>query len=410
MRKPLFRSLLVMTVVAGLGQGCALPTRLDAVPNDMTTAATIPGIPHARFWVGDNPEDLIAAAEAGSLRQRAYLRSIGHTGPLPKASFLAVSGGGEDGAFGAGLLVGWTEAGDRPEFTLVTGISTGALTAPFAFLGPEYDDELREVYTGLTSADIFEPRRVTAALFNDAMTDTLPLRRTIAHYADEEMLRRVCEEYQRGRFLLIATTNLDARRPVIWNMGQIACSGQPHALDLFHSILVASAAVPGAFPPVMIDVEVNGEPHQEMHVDGGATAQVFVYPPALEVRAMSERQGVVRDRSLYVIRNARLDPDWASTRRSTMDIAGRAISSLIQTQGVGDLYIIYLIAERDGLDYNLAYIGDEFNVQLQEPFDQHYMRALFDYGYRLARNGYPWRDVPPGWETITETATEGPSS
>jgi len=160
----------------------------------------------------------------------------------------------------------------------------------------------------------------------------------------------------------------------------------------------------------MIAVEVDGEPHQEMHVDGGATAQVFVYPPALDLGQMSEQQGVVRDRSLYVIRNARLDPDWASTRRSTMSIAGRAISSLIQTQGVGDLYIIYLIAERDGLDYNLAYIGDDFNVQLQEPFDQHYMRALFDYGYERARNGYPWRDVPPGWETIMEAGTEEPSS
>jgi hypothetical protein len=373
---------------------------LDAVPDDRTTEAVIPGIPNARIMLGGGPDELIAVALRGAERQRAYMQSIGHTGPLPRASFLAVSGGGEDGAFGAGLLVGWTEAGTRPEFTLVTGISTGALTAPFAFLGPDYDEELRAVYTGITPEDVFEQRGLTAALFDDAMSDTTPLRRTIARYADEEMLRRIAEEYERGRFLLIGTTNLDARRPVIWNIGEIARSGHPDALDLFHSILVASAAVPGAFPPVMIDVEVNGVPYQEMHVDGGAVAQVFVYPPALELRALSEQQGFVRDRSLYIIRNARLDPDWASTQRSTLDIAGRAISSLIQSQGLGDLYRIYLLARRDGLDYNLAFIGDDFDVQLREPFDQAYMRALFDYGYDLARDGYPWHGVPPGWHDI----------
>jgi len=400
MRTKLFGTLLVMTVAAGLGQGCALPTRLDAVPNEMTASATIPGIPNARFWVGDNPADLIAAAGDGARRQQAYLRSIGHTGPMPRASFLAVSGGGEDGAFGAGLLVGWTEAGTRPNFTLVTGISTGALTAPFAFLGPDYDDELRAVYTGITSVDIFEPRGLSAALFDDAMSDTTPLRRTIARFADEEMLRRIAEEYERGRFLLIGTTNLDARRPVIWNIGEIARSGAPGALDLFHSILIASAAVPGVFPPVMIDVEVDGVPYQEMHVDGGAAAQVFVYPATLEVRAVARRMGMDRDRNLYIIRNARLDPDWASTQRSTLDIAGRAVSSLIQSQGIGDLYRIYLLARRDGLQYNLAFIGDDFDMQIQEPFDQAYMRALFDYGYELGRNGYAWHGVPPGWHDI----------
>lgn len=400
MYKGLVRCLLIAAVVAGLGQGCALPPRMDAVPDDRTAEAVIPGIPNARIMLGQGPDELIAAAMRGAERQRAYLQSIGHTGPLPRASFLAISGGGEDGAFGAGLLVGWTEAGTRPQFTLVTGISTGALTAPFAFLGPEYDDELRAVYTGITPDDVFEARGFSAALFNDAMSDTTPLRRTIANYADEEMLRRIAEEYERGRFLLIGTANLDARRPVIWNIGEIARSGHPDALDLFHSILVASAAVPGAFPPVMIDVEVDGMPYQEMHVDGGAVAQVFVYPPALELRALAERQGLVRDRSLYIIRNARLDPDWASTQRSTLDIAGRAISSLIQSQGLGDLYRIYLLAQRDNLDYNLAFIDSDFDVQLQEPFDSAYMRALFDYGYDLAQDGYTWHNVPPGWHDI----------
>ena len=376
---------------------CAHPERGPAVPSDATTQATIPGIPNARYWIGEGPEAMIALGIESIERERA----AANTEELPPAYYLALSGGGEDGAFGAGLLVGWTETGTRPEFKLVTGISTGALSAPFAFLGPDYDDELAAVYTDVTSADIFDERGFLAAVYDDAMADTLPLRGTIERYADEELLRRIAEEYERGRLLLIATTDLDARRPVIWDMGAIAASGAPGALSLFHDILVASSAVPGAFPPVMIDVELDGRAHQEMHVDGGATAQVFVYPPSLNIRAAAER-GFDRERTMYVIRNARLDAEWATTERQTISIAARAISSLIQSQGVGDLYRIYLAAQRDGIDFNLAYIGADFDVPLEEPFDPDYMQALYDYGYELGRAGYSWDQTPPGFEEIAD--------
>ena len=379
---------------------CAHPPRGPAVPMDATTDARIPGIPNARYWTGEDPAPMLALGLESLRRERAAAQAGGTAGDLPPAYYLALSGGGEDGAFGAGLLVGWSETGTRPEFKLVTGISTGALSAPFAFLGPDYDDELAAVYTDVTADDIFEERGLLAAVYDDAMSDTSPLRRTIRRYADAELLRRIAEEYERGRLLLIATTDLDARRPVIWDMGAIAASGAPGALALFQDILVASAAVPGAFPPVMIDVELDGRPHQEMHVDGGATAQVFVYPPSVAARAASEGIAVDRDRTMYVIRNARLDAEWASTQRQTISIAGRAISSLIQSQGIGDLYRIYLTARRDGVGYNLAYIGADFDVPLDAPFDPDYMQALFDYGYALGRAGYPWHRTPPGFEEI----------
>jgi hypothetical protein len=207
------------------------------------------------------------------------------------------------------------------------------------------------------------------------------------------VLDAIATEHRKGRILLIGTTNLDARRPIIWNIGKIAASGQPGALDLVQKILVASAAIPGAFPPMMIDVEVDGKRYQEMHVDGGASAQVFLYPPGLNVRT----SGVVRERRLYVIRNARLDPDWAQVDRATMTIASRAISSLIQTQGVGDLYRIYLIAQRDGFEFDLAYIPKSFTRELKEPFETAYMKALFQVGYDLAAKGYPWAKGPPGF-------------
>src|SRR5262247_3132770 len=317
-------------------QGCSLPTRLNAVPKDIEATAEIPGMPGVRYWQESDLDRMVDEAYRSYERQLADWKAAGNKGPMLPASFLAISGGGENGAYGAGLLCGWTEAGTRPTFKLVTGISTGALTAPFAFLGPAYDEKLREVYTQLSGKDVLEERGFMAALFDDAMADNAPLRATIARYFDQPMLDAIAEEYRKGRILLIGTTNLDARRPVIWDIGAIAERRDPGALDLVHDILLASAAIPGAFPPVMIKVNANGKIYEEMHVDGGASTQVFVYPPSLEIGST----GIKRDRHLYVIRNARLDPDWAQVERSTMSIAGRAISSLIQTQGVGDLYRI----------------------------------------------------------------------
>jgi predicted acylesterase/phospholipase RssA len=365
---------LALAVVAILSvlQACSTPERLAAVPKEQQTAAVVGGMSGIRYWqkadLASLQKDGIDAFE----RESALFAATGNKGPLPTANYLAISGGGEDGAFGAGLLVGWTEAGTRPEFKLVTGISTGALTAPFAFLGPDYDRQLKEVYTNITAKDVLEERSILAAVFDDALAD-------------------------KGRILLIATTNLDARRPVIWNIGKIAASGNPNALELVRSLLVASAAIPAAFPPMMIDVDVNGQPHQEMHVDGGASAQVFVYPPSLHVAEILKEAHVTRERRAFVIRNARLDPDWADTKRATMSIAERAISSLIQSQGVGDLFRIYTTTERDGVDFNLAFIPASFDVPLPEPFDQHYMQELFKVGYDLARSGYPWEKLPPGY-------------
>jgi predicted acylesterase/phospholipase RssA len=174
--------------------------------------------------------------------------------------------------------VGWSGTGTRPSFKLVTGISTGALIAPFAFLGPAYDQQLRDVYTGIGPDDVYERRLLLSAIFSDALTSTDPLFHLIARYANADMLAAIAREYDRGRLLLIGTTNLDVQRPVIWNIGAIAKTGQPAALDLFRKILLASASVPGVFPPVLIDVEAAGAHYQEMHVDGGAAAQTFLIP------------------------------------------------------------------------------------------------------------------------------------
>jgi predicted acylesterase/phospholipase RssA len=215
------------------------------------------------------------------------------------------------------------------------------------------------------------------------------------------LLAAIAAEHAKGRLLLIGTTDLDARQPVIWNMGEIAASGHPKALELFQSIMIASASIPGVFPPVMVEVEADGRPYQEMHVDGGTVAQVFVYPAGLNLRELARElggaAGVERQRSLYLIRNARLDPDWAEVDRLTYKIAGKAIASLLHSQGIGDLYRIYLIAQRDGVDYNLAYIPPTFKAEHTEDFDTEYMRQLYALGYELAVKGYAWQKTPPGY-------------
>lgn len=231
--------------------------RRSAVPENERQAVTVLGLPNARFFV-DQPA-AISAEQGRALVREAKALGVDRGGTLPTAYLLSLSGGGDNGAFGAGLLVGWTAHHDRPKFKLVTGVSTGALIAPFAFLGPEYDGALTDVYTNSEPSKIYVRRfPALAALTQDALSDSTPLYETISRYVDDSLLARIAAEYEKGRLLLIQTTDLDAGKPVLWNVGAIAASGNPGALDLVRHILLASAAIPAAFPPVLFDVEANG--------------------------------------------------------------------------------------------------------------------------------------------------------
>ena len=386
-------ALIASAVQMGLA-GCATPQRLPAEPSaSMIQAST--GLGPVRFLVTRETDSFAAAAAENMQREKAWLESQGHSGPLPPVAILAISGGGDNGAYGAGFLNGWTAAGTRPEFKLVTGISTGALIAPFAFLGPKYDYVLTRVYTETSQKDIFKKRGMLKGFFGDGMADTAPLARTIATYVNQQLLDEIAAERDKGRVLLVGTTNLDSLEPVIWNMTAIAASKDPRAVPLFRSILLASASIPGAFPPVMIDVDVDGTRYQEMHGDGGTTAQVFMYPPSFSVA-----DGPVRQRTLYIIRNARLDAYWESVNRRTLPIAARAIGSLTRTQGIGDLYRIYTTSNRDGIDFNLTYIPASFNVPHREEFDTNYMQQLYAVGKQMAQAGYQWQKFPPGFDGV----------
>ena len=372
--------------------------RRTAVPLSERGDAIALGLRNARFFL-DNPGAMSTEQEQALVREAKSL-GVSRGGVLPNAHYLSLSGGGDKGAFGAGLLVGWTAHGDRPKFKLVTGVSTGALTAPFAFLGPEYDAALTDVYTNIDPSKVFKKRFLPlAALMQDAMADTSPLFGTISHYINEEMLAKIAAEYEKGRLLLIQTTDLDAGLPVLWNIGAIAASGHPSAADLIRRILLASASIPAAFPPVLFDVTANGKSYQEMHVDGGAVSQAFLIPPSLDVRIAQEKSGFRREAYVtYTIRNSRLTTEWSDVQRATLPIAGKAVSIMINYVGLGDLYRIYLEVQRAGAGFNVAYIGDDFQAEHKEQFDQGYMRALYRFAYEKAASGYPWEHAPPGFQ------------
>jgi len=390
-----FLALLVMLV-----QGCATLRTQAPLPAVLENEVRIPGFPEdVRAWA-DQPSKSLTRSAIESLQEE---RQAYGEGNLKKpVAFLALSGGGDNGAFGAGVLCGWTEHGDRPRFKLVTGISTGALIAPFAFLGSNYDANLK-VYTMVTQAEIFRRKSLLTALWRASLADTRPLADLIARHIDEPMLQAIAREHKKGRRLFIGTTQFDAQRLVIWNMGAIAASGHPEALKLFRKILLASASIPGFFPPQYFQVEVGGRKYEEMHVDGGTMAQVILYESVLKpfttMEEIAEVKLMGRPKVLYIIRNGSINPHWDKVRPRLVPIASRAIDTLIKVQGVGDLYRLMAFARRDHIDFNLAAIPGDFPPAPGDMFNQEYMNRLFNLGFETARQGYPWKKYPPFFES-----------
>jgi len=391
---------LVILTVLGVAKYAQL-SRQPAVPKASIKLAEVVGLPPGiRSMV--QTEEMTELEKEGLdsvQKERAFHAQQGQGNSLPPSNYLALSGGADRGAFTAGLLNGWTAAGNRPQFKQVTGISTGALIAPFAFLGSRYDDHLKEFYTNTMPDEILERRNILAAIFDEALADTTPLKRLTEKFVTQDVLNEIAHEYSRGRLLYIITTNLDAHEQVVWNMTKIAASGSPKALELFRKIMLASAAVPAAFPPVMIDVKVDGNLYQEMHVDGGVMAAVLSYPPSLKLAKDSMEHGIIRERHLYIIyasQNALLDPDGTEVNRQTLSIARRALIAMTQSHGVGDLFKIYATSQRDNIDFNLAYIPRSFVLQRKDYFDTEYMRELFRTGYAQGAKTYQWKKTPPG--------------
>jgi hypothetical protein len=405
----------IVFVCAVALQGCATEQFRHPVPETRTEQAAIPGMPtDVRYW-GDDP----SAAFRDWLEFPEDQLGICCAGLMDRAhNYLVISSGGVEGAFGAGLLVGWTAAGTRPEFQVVTGVSAGAMIAPFAFLGPSYDGALREIYSRFSTKDLVERRGTLEALEGDSVMSTAPLRRLIDRYLGDEQIAQIAAEGRNGRRLLIGTSNLNAGRPVVWDLTKIAGSGAPNARTLIGDLILASASMPGVFPPVRISVESGGVRYDELHVDGAVTAQMFLGPAGVDWKRVSERFRVIGRPQVYVLRNERASPKWTAFRMrlSPMldhsisalgpspgtppawqevpprvpSILMRSLESMLQTRGLNDAVQIYLNSHGDDLGFNLARVPEDFNLGSSEFYDPNYMQGLFDRGYAMAKAGYPW--------------------
>jgi len=370
---------------------CASVVR-NPVPEADYLKVTVLDRTDMRRW-GDRSDLRMLPFKASAENLEARYGGIMHR----EHNYLVISGGGANGAYGAGVLVAWTKLGTRPEFTLVTGVSTGALIAPFAFLGSEYDAKLEEIYSTLDTRQIVDMRNVFAIFGSDSVFDSSPLSRLIEKFINDEMIESLAQEYHRGRTLAIGTTNLDASRSVIWNITRMAASGHPSAARLIRQVILASASIPGAFPPVYIEVETpDGRKYDEMHVDGGVTSQMFFYPLDIDWGELLDMLDVKGVPTIYLIRNAYAHEDYEVINPRLIPITNRTINSLIRTQGVGDLFRIWTLAERDGLDLDVTWIPDEVRDELgvkpSEAFDPNYMKALFNYGYQRTEKGEVWKD------------------
>ena len=375
--------------------GCASILERAVPPASAAISATIPGLAHVRFWGDEVPKDVSAAMRQRMPSLGAPPRAQTSENGRPVVNYLALSGGGAEGAFGAGLIVGWTKAGNRPKFEFVTGISAGALIAPFAFLGPAYDRQLEDIWTKYGDDDLVTKQPLGILFGAPAAVDTKPLADLIARYVDAKLLAAVAAEYRKGRVLMIGTTNIDAKRPVVWNMGEIALSRDPRALQLFRDVLLASASIPGIMPPVKISVDAGGQTFDELHVDGGVTRQVFLTPVALKLTEFDRFYPAPPLRRVYVVRNGQLAPRYKPVDTSAAALAATSISALLDNQTAGDIYRIYVAATRDGAEFRLAANSSPHEKASNDLFDREHMLELFTTARDQAARGYNWlRTVP----------------
>jgi predicted acylesterase/phospholipase RssA len=349
-----------------------LPPRIPFTAADQA-AATIPGMPDARFWA-DSVSDFNAALPP-------------HPGP-----WLALSSGGADGAFGAGLINGLTESGKRPDYSVVTGASTGALMAPFVFAGPKYDGALRDAYTKISSADIFE-----IGSTGESFVDSWPLKDLIAKQITPGVLADIAAAHNSGRRLFVVTTDIDAGRPMVWNMGAIAAHASDKALGdaalkLFRNVLLASSAIPGGFPPVLIDVDANGKKFQEMHVDGGTLNQFFVAPAAT---LAPDSDYKIPATQIYAVINTGLQPEFQVVDRNTASVLTATVSAAVQNDTRLMIDRVYAAAKRSDVGFNVATIPPDFNAPSRGPFDPIYMGALYQVGENLGKSATPFANQPP---------------
>lgn len=348
---------------------------------DDARGAEIPGFANVR-----TPLD----GEVGLFAKKRVPRT-----PSPlRHKYLAISGGGAGGAFSVGALKAWSQRGDRPTFDVVSGVSTGALIAPFAFLGPDYDDTLEHLYTSGVAEDLLQRRPIISGLLGESLYYQKPLMNMVEQHVTQEVLDRIAVEYRKGRDLFVLTTNLDTQRGMLWDMGAIAASSRPDALNLFRNVLVASASIPGAFPAVKIIATIDGRTISELHSDGAPSSQIVTVPEAMLSDTNVSLPAVIRGADMYFLINNTLMPEFSVTSNSTVPVVTRAYASLVKSQTRQSLYAAYEYCRRTGVNFHMAVIDAPVPYNFSQPFGNVYMRAVFKIGYDRMEQGRIWRQKP----------------
>ena len=389
--RPRLSRTLAAAVLAGGLAACSSIPRTDYT-RAQAEAAAIPNMEGVRVYADAAVPEFVGLTGRPKVRNEVF-------------SYLALSGGGGDGAYGAGVLNGWSASGKRPEFSIVSGVSTGALIAPFAFLGTAYDPSLTDIYTSGVAESLVASPNIANVLFGSGLFGDGRLRNLVARYVTPEMLSSVAEAHAKGRRLIVVTTNLDSQRAVIWNMGAIAASGAPNALDLFRDVLTASASIPAVFPPQLVDVQAEGRAFQEMHVDGSVVTPVFTLPQSFLVR--DGRIGRAGKADIYVVINGRLEPEFEVTKNNTLSIVEKSFTTASRARSRATLVATDAFARRNGIGFNLTYIDDAApKASTARGFDTGYMRTLYNDGYEKGRTGAFWRHTVPASPLVKAVVQE----
>jgi predicted acylesterase/phospholipase RssA len=329
----------------------------------------------------NDPSERLATASLGGAERP----------PTPSAprSILALSGGGSHGAYTAGVLTGWTASGVRPEFDVVTGVSTGALIAPLAFLGPAHDPEIEAIYTNTIARDVYRWHSLPRLLWSDSAANSTPLRHLIESVVTPEVIDQIAAAHRAGRRLYVGTTDLDTKRQVVWDMGAIAAGTDPEKRDLFCRVLLASASVPGLMPPVAFDIDVGGRRRTELHVDGAVSATVFVQPRMLGPPGPTTR--------VYVVVAGKLAADALPVRLRLLPVAQASVNGVLTARARDDVQRIYRLAREAGAGFAVARMADDFPAATASlSFEPKVMRQMFDEGVRVGSRPAEWDPVPPG--------------
>ncbi|MET0273143.1 MAG: patatin-like phospholipase family protein [Phenylobacterium sp.] len=365
-------------------------------PAPIGVDARMPGFERARLTIGEAEDSLAEAADRLSLPRLA--------GSREDFNILAISGGASGGAFGAGVLVGLTRAAKRPKFAIVTGVSTGALMAPFAFLGPDWDDRLADAYVGGHAARIWSLSRLAPTL-DGGLLRPEALDSLIDPFVDAEMIAAVAREHALGRRLLVATTNLDSEEACLWDMGEIASQGGDEALKLFRTVLAASASLPGLFPPRRIRCEADGVAYDELHADGGLAAPLFVMPEALlRWRDLGRR---LRRGRIYVIVNMSLAQTPRTTETNVASVLLRSFDTMLRFSYRQALSIAAnFCADRD-LPLSVASLPIDPLGRNMLTFDTAVMKGIFEAAIEQAQGPNLWvtplRSAPPkSWSRLIQ--------